>query len=113
MKGFLLDENLPSRLVCSPGLPLVPFSQVANHPSDSEIWNFARLNELVIVTKDADFSDRILVSEPPPWVIHRRFGNLRRTEFHRFLEQIWPRLEFLLASNKMINVYHDRMEAVS
>ena len=29
MKGFLLDENLPSRLQCSPTLPVIAFSQVS------------------------------------------------------------------------------------
>ena len=112
MKGFLLDENLPSRLVCSPGLPLVPFSQVANHPSDSEIWNFARLNELVIVTKDADFSDRILIQSPPPWVVHLRFGNLRRKDFHALLARMWPQVETLLKTHKLVNIYSDRLEGM-
>jgi len=94
-------------------MPVCHSSDVGTHPSDEDLWNYAKTNELVIVTKDADFSDRIVVSEPPPWVIHLRFGNLRRSEFHRFLEQIWPRLEVLLSSNKMINVYLDRIEAVS
>jgi hypothetical protein len=34
MKGFLLDENLPSCLQCSPGLPVISFSKVSRHPSD-------------------------------------------------------------------------------
>jgi hypothetical protein len=31
---------------------------------------------LVIVSKDADFSNRIITSAPPPWVAHLRFGKL-------------------------------------
>jgi predicted nuclease of predicted toxin-antitoxin system len=65
MKGFLLDENLPSRLKCLPGLPAVPFSKAGEHPSDTDIWNFALQHELVIVSKDADFSDRIIMQSPP------------------------------------------------
>lgn len=113
MKGFLLDENLPSRIRFQPSRPISHSSDVGTHPSDADLWEYAKTNELVIVTKDADFSDRILISSPPPWVIHLRIGNLRRTDFHRLLEHIWPRLEILLASNKLINVYLDRIEAVS
>lgn len=94
-------------------MPVCHSSDVGRHPSDEDLWKYAKANNLVIVTKDADFSNRILVTEPPPWVIHLRFGNLRRADFHRFLEQIWPRLEIFLPSNKMINVYLDRIEAVS
>jgi predicted nuclease of predicted toxin-antitoxin system len=84
-----------------------------SNPSDADLWAHAKANDLVIVSKDADFSDRILVSEPPPRVVHLRFGNLRRNEFHAFLAQIWPRVEQLLESNKLVNVYRDRIEAVS
>ena len=33
MKGFLLDENLPSRLQCSPSLPVIAFSKSAGIPA--------------------------------------------------------------------------------
>ena len=60
MKGFLFDENLPARLRFSPKLPIVSTSKVGRNPSDSQIWEFARKHDLVIVSKDADFSDRII-----------------------------------------------------
>jgi predicted nuclease of predicted toxin-antitoxin system len=113
VKGWLLDENLPHRL-------RFHLSGVVSHSrdigvglSDAELWEYARINDLVIVSKDADFSERILISKPPPRVIHLRVGNLRRAELHLFLEQIWPRVEALLASNKLINVYRDHFETFS
>jgi predicted nuclease of predicted toxin-antitoxin system len=112
MKGFLLDENLPSRLQCAPSLPVAPFSVAGRNPSDSIIWNFAKERELVIVSKDADFSDRIVIQSPPPWVVHLRFGNLRRKEFHALLARLWPQVETLLKTHKLVNVYSDRLEGV-
>ncbi|MBG7609206.1 MAG: DUF5615 family PIN-like protein [Verrucomicrobia bacterium] len=55
------------------------------NPTDGELWELARVQQWVIVTKDADFSERILVSKAPPWIVRLRFGNMRRKEFHRFL----------------------------
>ena len=69
MKGFLFDENLPVRLTFAPKLPIIPVASVGAQPNDSQIWEFARQEELVIVSKDADFSDRIIVRSPPPWVV--------------------------------------------
>jgi predicted nuclease of predicted toxin-antitoxin system len=112
MKGFLLDENLPSCLQCSPGLPVVPFSQAGRHPSDSDLWHFAKQHELVIVSKDADFSDRIIMQSPPPWVVHLRFGNLKRKEFHARLARVWPQVEALLKTHKLVNIYADRLEGI-
>ncbi len=113
MKGFLIDENLPTRLTFGPSLPVFSSSRAINRSAgDSELWEFAREQELAIVTKDADFSDRILVSVPPPWVVHVRFGNMRRRDFHALLARLWPRIEALLPEHKMVAVYEDRIEAV-
>lgn len=77
-----------------------------------EIWELARLQELVIVTKDTDFSTLIMLNTPPTWVVHLRFGNMRRSGFHAFLARIWTRIEELLPHNKLVNVYLDRIEAI-
>ncbi len=111
VKGFLLDENLPMRLTFSPSLPVSHARDFGENPTDSELWNIAGYHELVIVTKDADFSDRILVGNPPPWIVHLRSGNMRRTEFHHFLATVWPQVESLLPAHKLVCVYADRIEA--
>ncbi|MDB6023264.1 MAG: hypothetical protein JWQ04_3121 [Pedosphaera sp.] len=112
MKGFLFDENLPVRLRFSPNLPIIPCWKAGRNPSDSQIWEFARKHHLVIVSKDADFSDRIITKSPPPWVVHLRFGNLRRNEFHKLLARVWPQVETLLKSHKLVNIYADRLEGI-
>ena len=112
MKGFLFDENLPCKLAITPGLPVQFTSALGPSVSDTAVWQHASANELVIVSKDTDFSNRIMLSSPPPWVVHLRIGNLRRREFHSFLASVWPRVEALLPAHKLINVYRDRIEAV-
>jgi predicted nuclease of predicted toxin-antitoxin system len=110
--GFLLDENLPSRLRFTPSLPVKHVRELGKSPMDIDIWTYAKENNLVIPTKDADFSDRMLVSEPPPKIVHLRFGNLRLAGFHSHLAKVWTRVEELLETNKLINVYLDRIEGV-
>jgi predicted nuclease of predicted toxin-antitoxin system len=112
MKGFLFDENLPARLRFLPRLPIVAASKIGRNPSDSQIWEFARKHDLVIVSKDADFSERIITNSPPPRVVHLRFGNLRGNEFHALLARVWPQIETLLKSHKLVNVYSDRLEGI-
>lgn len=82
MKGFLFDQNLPGRLTFKPSLPIIAAATLGSNPTDSELWTHATKTALVIVSKDADFSDRIILHAPPPWVVHLRFGNLRRREYH-------------------------------
>lgn len=112
MKGFIFDENLPSRLKFAPSLPVISSAAIRPRATDSEVWDFAKIRELAILNKDSDFSDRIIVSQPPPWVVHLRFGNVRRREFHELLARVWPQVEELLKTHKFVNVYADRIEAI-
>ncbi|HEY3854795.1 MAG TPA: DUF5615 family PIN-like protein [Verrucomicrobiae bacterium] len=102
MKGVLFDGNVPSCLRFTPRLPVILLSKVGGNPSDSRIWEYARRNDLVIVSKDADFSDRIMASSPPPRVVHLRFGNLRRNEYHALLARRWSQIESLLKTCKLV-----------
>ncbi len=112
MKGLLLDENIPGRITFTPTLPVLHSTSLGQSLSDTFLWEYARANEYVILTKDTDFSNRIMLSHPPPWVVHLRIGNMRKWQFHLFLAQIWPRVERLLPAHKLINVYSDRIEAI-
>ncbi len=113
MTGFLFDENLPEQVRFRPSLPVFHARDLGASKTDAELWVYAKSNDLVIVTKDADFSERVLLQGPPPKVVHLRFGNLRLSAFHAHLAHVWPRIEALLGTHKLINVYRDRLEAVA
>jgi predicted nuclease of predicted toxin-antitoxin system len=112
LKGFLLDENVPYRLTFTPSLPIIHSSDLGQSSSDTSLWEYARKNEYVIVTKDADFTNRIMLSSPPRWVVHLRIGNMRKRDFHNFLAQVWTEIESLLPLHKLVLVYADRIEAI-
>jgi predicted nuclease of predicted toxin-antitoxin system len=84
---LLFDENLspklPNRLsdlfpnslhVRDVGMKaaILPRRGSANDPI---VWNYAKDNNLMIVSKDADMHDLSLVFENPPKVIWLRLGN--------------------------------------
>jgi predicted nuclease of predicted toxin-antitoxin system len=52
---------------------------------DSEVWNFARVNDLIIVTKDADFGDFGVARGFPPKVIWLRLGNCTTADIEKSL----------------------------
>jgi predicted nuclease of predicted toxin-antitoxin system len=110
--GFLLDENLPIRLRFVPSLPVIHSTSLGPKMSDSSIWERAKAHRFVIITKDSDFSDRIMVSQPPPWVVRFCIGNVRRSEFHSFAQSVWPQVEGLLPGHRLVNIYLDRIEAI-
>lgn len=113
MKGLLIDENLPLPTALPTSLSVTHSRQLGDQPSDSFLWQYAKENGLVIVTKDADFSERIQLSGPPPRVVHLRVGNMRRTEFIQWLYRQWPAIEAALPGHKLVNVYMNHMEVVA
>ena len=88
MNGFLFDENLPAEIRFTPTFPVIHVSVLGNSPSDTQIWQYAKRNGLAIVSKDADFSDRLMIDASPPKVVHLRFGNMRQRDFHTFLARV-------------------------
>ena len=113
MKAILLDENVPRRLRFTPTLPLVGArAALGGRADDADIWDYARDHGCVILTRDADFSYRMLDASPPPWVVHLRLHNMRAADFHHLLAGAWPRVEALLPDHKLVTVYPDRIEAV-
>ncbi len=79
---LLLDENLSRRLVPFLQHDYAGSSQVVleglESCSDTELWNFARKQDFVIVTRDADFEELSLVWGAPPQVIWLKPQNLTR-----------------------------------
>lgn len=76
---LLLDENLSDRVI-SRIIDLYPDSNHVKNlglvsTDDALIWEYAKTNNFIIVSKDADFHQRSLVYGHPPKFIYLRIGN--------------------------------------
>ena len=49
----------------------------------------------------------------PPKVIWVRLGNVRKNALIELLLSRWPAVQLMLESNDLVEVYHDRLEALS
>jgi predicted nuclease of predicted toxin-antitoxin system len=67
---------------------------------------------MTIVSKDTDFSNRILLTSPPPKVIHVKLGNLKIDELHKVLNNYWNEVLKLNKTHKLVNIYKDRIEGI-
>ena len=77
---ILLDANISWKLVNI----LTPVFGECNHvdyigftmpAKDAQIWNFARENEYIIITKDNDFLNLLEIKGFPPKVVILKTGN--------------------------------------
>lgn len=112
MKKYLIDVNLPRYFSLWSSDEYEHVVNINDELKDSEIWLYAKQQQLTIVTKDADFSELVLVNEPPPRVIHIKFGNLKMHEFHQLLSKIWTDVCLLSEDYKLVRVYQNRIEGV-
>ncbi|WGV24187.1 DUF5615 family PIN-like protein [Halotia branconii] len=76
---LLLDENLSDRIIHKI-VDLYPDSEHVKtlgmiNTDDAMIWEYAKANGFVIVSKDSDFHQRSLLYGHPPKFIYLRVGN--------------------------------------
>lgn len=86
---LLLDENLSDRII-SKIIDLYPNSEhvktlVLTNTDDGVIWEYAKQNAFVIVSKDSDFHQRSLLYGHPPKFIYLRVGNSPTSKIVRIL----------------------------
>ena len=76
---LLLDQNLSPQLIqlLADLFPESIHVEVAglDKSLDKEVWQYAQENQLIIVSKDADFNELSIVWNLPPKVIWIRRGN--------------------------------------
>lgn len=113
MPKYLIDANLPYYFYLWNSDDYIHQFDIDDQSRDEKIWDYAKENKLVIVTKDADFSNMMVLYGPPPKVIHLKIGNMKLKELYNFLSRNWPQVLILIEESKMVNVYHDRIEAIT
>ena len=94
MKLLLFDQNLSPRLVerladIYPDSVHV-FLLGLGDAMDIEIWEYARVHDYMIVTKDADFSEFGIIRGFPPKIIWIRRGNCSTKDIEMILRENYP-----------------------
>lgn len=109
---YLIDVNLPYYFSLWNTSNYLHQNDINPVAKDREIWEYAKENGLTIITKDSDFSNRIIFNEPPPKIIHIKFGNLSMKDFHQYISKCWDEVLTLNQSHKLVNVYIGKIEAL-
>ena len=88
---LLFDHNLSPKLIDA----LVDEFPDSEHvyrldmdeSEDTEIWQFAKENDFILVTRDADFGDLSVLRGFPPNVVWIRKGNCKTKDIETLLRQ--------------------------
>ncbi len=112
MTRILIDENLPRSLVAKLGGACTHASEIAAQASDTLLWEYARERNWIILTRDTDFFDRLILYGSPPKIVWVRLGNLRRTELVETIGSRWEAILDLIEGSDMVEIHPDRLEAL-
>ena len=112
MVKYLVDANLPYHFSFWNDEIYLHQLELGDSWTDSDIWNYAEQRNLTIITKDSDFSDRIMMTGPPPKVIHIKTGNMKLSEMHVFFTKHWDKIILLSENHKLVNVFNDQITAI-
>ncbi len=113
MAKYLVDANLPCYFSLWNSEDYIHAFDIDYKMSDQKIWEYAIENNLTIISKDSDFSQRILLQIPPPRVIHLKIGNLKLKDLHQLLHLNWKQILNLTEQHKLVNVFMDKIEAIN
>lgn len=67
-----------------------------DHAPDRTIWEYAKLHNMVIISKDQDFPAMANSRGTPPQVIWVRLGNCRRVDLIAAFDRRWKTMQDLL-----------------
>jgi predicted nuclease of predicted toxin-antitoxin system len=112
MAKYLIDANLPYYFGLWNNSDYLHVKDIDDSWSDDKIWEYAKQNGLIIITKDGDFSLKVLYKGVPPKVIHLKFGNLKMKDFHGIISKMCGAIEKTIEESNLVNVYLDRIESI-
>jgi predicted nuclease of predicted toxin-antitoxin system len=109
---FLVDANLPRYFKYFDSQHFEFVSDIDPRMSDQRIWDYAREQGLIILTKDSDFYTRCVLSAKPVKVIHFQFGNYTLHQLHLFFDKNWKMISEKIETSTLLIVGENEIRVV-
>lgn len=113
MPVSIIDENLPSSITTWNNERFIHVLAISEEFTDSDIWQYALENSLMIITKNADFYYRFLSSLVAPKIIWIKTGNIKKRDFYRFVSNVWNEVEAMLKLSSFVIIDEDQIEGLT
>ena len=101
---LLFDQNISYKIISRVEDIFPNSSHIArlnlDKASDRKIWEYAKENGYVIVSKDSDFNDLSILLGSPPYVIWIRSGNTRVKDIENLLRKYKDDIIFTIKNSE-------------
>lgn len=109
---FLVDVNLPKYFAFFNSPDFIHLMDINPKMSDTDVWNYAKQNNLIILTKDSDFYYKSISEEKSVKVIYFRLGNQKLSELHSYFTNNWRLIKNHIEHSWLILASHDEIEII-
>lgn len=109
---YLVDINLHKYFIFFNHPDFSFVSDIGLQLSDTQIWDHALKNGLIILTKDTDFFSRSILLKGKVKVIHFKIGNKTLSYLHKYFTQNWDVISTKISENNLVVCFQDRIEIV-
>jgi predicted nuclease of predicted toxin-antitoxin system len=109
---FLVDVNLPKKFSYFNSIQFAHVVDIDPLMKDKALWDYALANQMIILSKDADFYELFLVNENCPKVVNFRIGNLTLKELHQYFIKFWPYIVEKLDQSQFIIADLDKITII-
>lgn len=109
---YLVDVNLPKRFAFFNFDEFIHVVDINPRWSDSEIWNYALLHNLVILTKDSDFYPKALNKSPLPIIIYFKLGSMNLRQLFEYFQNNWVKLKTCTFKYSLVIAYPNKIQVM-
>lgn len=112
MSKFLVDVNLPKYFSFFNQENFEFVADLDLSMSDEDIWEYAKKNSRVILTKDSDFYHKALATEANVKVVHFQLGNTTLQDLHQYFKQHWETIVSMLVEGQLILAEKEKISII-
>lgn len=102
--NYLVDESLPSTIPFFTRKNFKHVSQLDNVRYDTDIWQHALQNDLIIVTTDTNFYYKSMSTQGAPKVVWIKAGKINSKKLDKLFKSSWKKVERKLLSESFIKL---------
>ena len=110
--SFLVDVNLPKYFSFFNDTNFIFVSDLNLQMTDTEIWDYALKNSLVILTKNVDFFNRFLVSENAPKIVYFQLGNFSLKQLYQYFTDNWTIIQSEIEHSRLLIAKDNHIESI-
>lgn len=110
---YLVDVNLPKHFAFFNSPEFIHLTDINPKMPDTDVWNYAKQNNLIILTKDSDFYFKSISEAKSVKVVYFKLGNQKLSELHSYFSKNWNLINTKIEHDWLILALPDEIQIIT